>query len=77
MTGFVSETSPVEWSKDFQKTYNHYVNEERLYALLLSTKQPKAKEFFDIRKQLANKMVEELRYEHQQDVKIAMYENVS
>ena len=45
LTGFVSETNPVEWPKDIQKTYNHYVNEERMYALLLPTKQPKAKDF--------------------------------
>ena len=44
IAGFVFETKPVEWPKDCQKD-NIYTNEEGMYELLLSSQQPKAKDF--------------------------------
>ena len=44
MTGFVSETKPVDWPKDLQK-YDIYTNKEGIYELLFLSQQPKAKDF--------------------------------
>ena len=47
---FLSETKPVDWPKDSQK-YDIYTNEERMYELLFSSQQPKAK---DLRRHCCN-----------------------
>ena len=41
MTGFVSETKPMDWPKDSQK-YDIYITEEGMYELLFSSQQLKA-----------------------------------
>ena len=44
LTGFVSETKPVDWPKDLQK-YDIYTNEEGMCELIFGSQQPKAKAF--------------------------------
>ena len=63
----------VDWPKDSQK-YDIYINKEGIYELLISSQQSKAKNFRKhccnvmfphIRQQLTDKMVDDLRHEHQ------------
>ena len=42
LTGFVSETKPLDWPKDSQK-YDIYINEEGMHEIVFSSQQPKAK----------------------------------
>ena len=44
LTGFVSETKPVDWPKDSQKYYT-YINEEGIHQIVFSSQQPNAKDF--------------------------------
>ena len=44
LTGFISETKPVDWLKDSQK-YDIYINEEGMHEIVFSSQQPKAKTF--------------------------------
>ena len=72
MSSVTAAGTPVDWPKDSQK-YDIYTNEERVYELLFSIQQPKAKDFrrhccnvlfpYD-RQQLTNKMKED----HQQAI---------
>ena len=66
MTGLVSEMKPVDWPLDSQK-YNIYTNGEKMYEIVFSNQQPKAKEFRrhccnvlfpHVPQQLTNKMKE-------------------
>ena len=66
LTGFASETEPVDWPTDSQK-YDIYTNEEGMYEIVFSSQQPKTKElrrhfckvsFPHFRQQLTNKMKE-------------------
>ena len=81
LTWFVSETKPVDWPKESQKYIITlmrkgcmscylplYTNEERMYELLFSSQQSKAKDFrrhccnvlfLHVRQQLTNKMKED------------------
>ena len=68
--------TPVDCLKDLQK-YDIYINEEGMYELLFSSQQPKTKNFRKhccnvmfphIWQPLTNKMVDELRHEHQQAI---------
>ena len=72
LTGFVSETKPMDWPKDLKKC-DTYTNEEGMYELLFSSQQEKAKDFRrhccnvlfpHVRQQLTNKMKED----HQQTI---------
>ena len=73
LTGFISETNPVDWPRDSQE-YDFYNSEEGMYELMFSSRQSKAKNirkhcfntmFPRIRQQLSDKMVDDLRHEHQ------------
>ena len=44
LTGFVSETKPLDWPIDSQK-YDIYINEKGIYETVFPSQQPKTKDF--------------------------------
>ena len=72
LTGFVSETKPVDWPKDSQQ-YDIYINDKGMYEIVFSSQQLQAKDFKkhccnvlfpQVRQQLTKKMKEK----HQQAI---------
>ena len=73
LTEFVSATNLMDWPYNSRKD-DYYINEEGMYDLLFSSQQPKAKNFRKhccnvmfphIRQQLTERMVNDMRRDHQ------------